>query len=382
MRTVISIGSDRSLFESGSVAAARMRLYGSVFRELHIIVFSKKKHRFSELTLAENVWVYPTNSLSKFSYMRDAVRLGERIALEKSISKENLVVTAQDPFESGLVARTLSRRTGGRFHLQIHTDFLSREFIRHSLLNYMRVVAARRMLPMADAVRVVSRRIADSIRIAGISLRRPVVILPIFSPRVPVQPMEVTAIEERYPAWKRIVLVSSRFTKEKDIYTAIRAFCMLRRYDASTGLLIVGNGPERRRLSRYARGRLPAGSYVFEGWQQNLSAYYEAADLFLNTSRYEGYGLTLIEAARARCPIVSTDVGIARELIGDEFSRCVVPVGDYTAVFMALKKLLEDQTLYARYAGALSERALALSAGGIDEYVRAYRDSIEACFNS
>jgi glycosyltransferase involved in cell wall biosynthesis len=47
------------------------------------------------------------------------------------------------------------------------------------------------------------------------------------------------------------------------------------------------------------------------------------------TSEYEGYGMTLIEALAASCPIVTTKVGIAKtDLFKDGVNSFVCPVGD------------------------------------------------------
>ena len=53
---------------------------------------------------------------------------------------------------------------------------------------------------------------------------------------------------------------------------------------------------------------------IFEPWTNDLPSYYKTADVFLTTSWYEGYGMTLVESAACYTPIVSTDVGIAREV--------------------------------------------------------------------
>ena len=55
---------------------------------------------------------------------------------------------------------------------------------------------------------------------------------------------------------------------------------------------------------------------IFEKWidRETLFSYYKTVDLFLVTSLYEGYGMTLVEAQAAGCPIISTDVGVAREV--------------------------------------------------------------------
>jgi len=50
----------------------------------------------------------------------------------------------------------------------------------------------------------------------------------------------------------------------------------------------------------------------FEGLQ-NAAPYYKLADLVLVTSRYEGFGAVIVEALSAGKPVLSTDVGIAKE---------------------------------------------------------------------
>ena len=50
--------------------------------------------------------------------------------------------------------------------------------------------------------------------------------------------------------------------------------------------------------------------------------------MFLLTSNYEGYGRTIVEAMAAGCPVVMTDVGIAREVIVDNKTGYVIPVGN------------------------------------------------------
>jgi 1,2-diacylglycerol 3-alpha-glucosyltransferase len=80
-------------------------------------------------------------------------------------------------------------------------------------------------------------------------------------------------------------------------------------------LIIVGSGPRLASLRALATKLGISGSVAFESWvdQPTIASYYKTADLFLNTSLFEGYGMTLVEARAAGCPIVSTDVGVARE---------------------------------------------------------------------
>ena len=107
---------DPKLFEEGSDVRARMIEYGKLFHELHIVTFSRGGPR-DRIQISENTFVYPTASHSKIFYVRDTVRIGRRIAAD--------VITAQDPFETGLAGMKLSKKLGIPLHVQIHTDFMS-----------------------------------------------------------------------------------------------------------------------------------------------------------------------------------------------------------------------------------------------------------------
>ena len=74
------ISTDRKIFEAGSPVAKRMIEYGEVFGELHIVIFSLEQQGFARTQLSKNVFAYPTNSYGKFFYIRDAVRIGKKIA--------------------------------------------------------------------------------------------------------------------------------------------------------------------------------------------------------------------------------------------------------------------------------------------------------------
>ena len=71
-----------------------------------------------------------------------------------------------------------------------------------------------------------------------------------------------------------------------------------------TRIDIERSGPEQKMIKNLAQKLNVEKNVVFEDWQNDLSSYYKTAHLFLLTSNYEGYGMTLVEAIASHCPNV------------------------------------------------------------------------------
>lgn len=73
--------------------------------------------------------------------------------------------------------------------------------------------------------------------------------------------------------------------------------------DTDVRLIIVGEGAERAKLKAIAGGD---SRIIFAGYQQETAAFYEAYDAFVSASRYEPFGLTILEAMAHGCQLVCT----------------------------------------------------------------------------
>ena len=126
MTKVLMISTDTKILESDSPVRVRMREYGSLFHELHIVLFClKRKDVPSRIQISDNTHVYPTHSVSKLLYVKDAEKIGCQIIHDAKLLDADSVITTQDPFETGHVGRGLSKRSRIPLHVQIHTDFYS-----------------------------------------------------------------------------------------------------------------------------------------------------------------------------------------------------------------------------------------------------------------
>ena len=317
---VLMISSDRRLFEENSEVRRRIVEYGGLAEELRVIVFSKKGFEYQNFG---NVFLHPTNSKNRWFYVFDAIKIAKKIlAKNRELETKNRVITTQDPFEAGLAGWLIAKKFNLRLQLQIHTDFLSPYFRKESLLNRLRVLIAKFLIPRADCVRVVSNRIKNSLKSES-------VVLPVFVDveEIKSAPVKIN-LREKYPQFDFIILMASRLSKEKNIKSAIEAMKEIVEEYPKTGLIIAGDGAERKNLKSQilprptspcevkAGGNLKIkGNIILEGWQNDLNSYYKTADLFLLTSNYEGYGRTLVSVAVAGCGIISTDVGVADEIL-------------------------------------------------------------------
>jgi glycosyltransferase involved in cell wall biosynthesis len=75
---------------------------------------------------------------------------------------------------------------------------------------------------------------------------------------------------------------------------------------------------------------------------------YRQADIFVNTSLYEGFGLALLEAMAASLPIVTTRVGLAADALADGESALFIPTRHAPAIVREVERLLGDPALRER----------------------------------
>ncbi len=309
-RRLLSISTDRLIFEEGSAVRTRILGYAKDWDEMHIVVATDRS--FNETSIAPNVWVYPTRSKMKALYPFDAVRLGRFIIERRGITD----ITCQDPFLTAFAGISLKKQSGLPLEIQVHTDVGSPNF-GFTLANRIRKSLAVSYLPKADSIRVVSERIKTFlVGSLGIAPQK-ITVRPIAVDMSGISAAPITVdLHKKYPQFEKIVLMASRFEPEKNIQLAIKAWKDVIEEIPKAGLVIVGKGSQEMRLKKSVSGMGLNDSVVFEPWgaKGNLHSFYKTADLFLSTSLFEGYGMTFVEAKAAGCPIVSTDVGVAKEM--------------------------------------------------------------------
>ena len=275
------------------------------------------------------------------------------------------IITAQD-IEHAFLAWLLSKLHNVSWQMQIHTDIFSPHFVQHSALNKIRVALAKFLLPRADGIRVVSERIKNSI-LKTINYKLPTIfVMPVFIDAQKIKNMPIkTNLHKKYFG-RFIILMASRITKEKNIALAIEVMKELSTHPKNPLLVIVGDGQELESLKKIAKGLRLENSVSFLPFTDDIISYYKTCDLFLLTSNYEGYGMTLIEATLAGAKIIATDVGIASEILPPEN---IIAVGDKLALSAKIFNALEGNISPAPEPKIQTK----------EEYLRLYKESLEIC---
>lgn len=371
---IINISTDKKIFDPNSSVYKRMFEYSSLFNELHIIIRTDKREKYKKLNINNKLFIYPTNSYSKISFFWGLFWQGRKALKSSQIGDLTALITSQDPFENGLLGLILSKIYKVPLQVQIHTDFLNNYFAKDNLVNKIRVVMAKFVLPRADKVRVVSKRIEKSLIDEKIKLKNKISVLPIYTDIDAIfKKIGKIDLKEKY-GFEKVVLMMSRLEKEKDIETGIRAFAMVTESVRGAGLMVVGSGNEEESLKNLAIELKIEGKVKFEDWTTDPISYFRASDIFLSTSLYEGFGLSILEAASSGCAIISTPVGI----IGFEAPKegvLIAEKGDTEIFAKHIKYLLENNKELEKY--KMMARGIASTfAYNKEEYLEKYRESI------
>jgi len=158
---------------------------------------------------------------------------------------------------------------------------------------------------------------------------------------LPAAPSELTPEDAGVPSGVPLVLAIGRLIEQKDHATLLDAFALVRRDHADARLAILGWG----RLESATKARVRAlglDDVVLLPGRVEPSAWLNRAEIFAHSSRWEGFGIVLLEAMLAGLPVVATRVSAVPEIVVDGTTGLLTPVGDAPALAAALGQLLAD----------------------------------------
>lgn len=142
-----------------------------------------------------------------------------------------------------------------------------------------------------------------------------------------------------------VIGVVGRLTEQKDPMTMIKAFELVYKENKNTRLMYVGSGELEKNVKQYAKEKNILDKIIITGWVNNVEQYIPAFDIAVLPSKWEGFGLVLIEYMACDKPIIATNVGGIKDIIENEKNGLLVEVENEKQLQEAIKKYIKDKSL-------------------------------------
>lgn len=150
---------------------------------------------------------------------------------------------------------------------------------------------------------------------------------------------------------KSIIMVS-RFASSKDQETVIRA---MKELDDDVTLRFVGDGENLEHCKKVANDIGLGRRVQFLGARSDVANLIAESYIGIQSSNWEGFGLTAVEMMACGKPVIATDVDGLKQVV--EGAGLLFPVGDYKKLASYINKLLNDKTEYRMMSERCRERA-------------------------
>lgn len=151
---------------------------------------------------------------------------------------------------------------------------------------------------------------------------------------------------------KQTILMISRFTKQKDQSTVIKAFALLNRNELE--LCFVGDGPELHNCKNLAKNLDILDRVCFLGSRMDIPNLISDSFCGIQSSHWEGFGLTAIEFMASGKPIIASNVDGLRQIVED--AGIIFEAGNEYELANCINTL-SDESYYKKVAKACLQRS-------------------------
>ena len=227
-----------------------------------------------------------------------------------------------------------------RFLMFYHHGAMRREY--HDTFGYRR----------AEKIIAVSEALAEKLRAFRPAYAEKIIAINNLTDADGVLEKSLEAPQQVFPRDSFNIVSCGRLSPAKGMDLAVDACALLvRRGVTGFHWWIVGGGPEEAALRERAERLGVRDTVTLLGMRENPYPYIRQADLYVQPSRFEAYGLTIAEAMILNVPILSTDTDGARVLLTDGVSGalCAADAGSIADGVMRLIADPERRAGYVRY---------------------------------
>lgn len=144
-----------------------------------------------------------------------------------------------------------------------------------------------------------------------------------------------------------VIGAMARFDAAKGLEDFIESISLLKKSGVIFKVLIGGGGKEKLELElrKKVKNLLLEKDIQFIGWVSDKERFFKEIDIFCLPSRFEPFGIVLLEAMLYGCPIVATDCEGPLDIIKDEYNGILTERGNPESLASGIRKILSDTPL-------------------------------------
>ncbi len=151
------------------------------------------------------------------------------------------------------------------------------------------------------------------------------------------------------PSSSKIVGMVARLHKHKDHETLLYAMSDIIKNEPETTLVLVGDGPEKKKLQKLSEKLTISKNVIFTGYRKDVPELTSLFDIAVLSSKTEGFGISLLEAMAMEKPVVATSTGGTVDIVADGVNGFLVPPCDTASLKETIIKILKDESLARRF---------------------------------
>ena len=173
-----------------------------------------------------------------------------------------------------------------------------------------------------------------------------------------INPIQLSLDTKTVPLDGKTILFVGRLSWEKNVMDVLKVMQKVHKEVPDAKLIVLGKGDDKayvNSLFEYIEKNKMKDYVDMAGFDSNILPYYQKSDILLSTSKYEGFGLALIESKICGMPMVCYDLPNL-DIVRNSRGMCIVEQNDVTAAANAIIKLLTDDN-YKKQMGAEARKS-------------------------